>query len=102
MELEESLQNAAEDAQSQIGNATAMNHESEKFLTDLRQQYLREHNEMHDRLQKLMESREQIYQEVNRLQGENESLSAKRTLHMSIMSGEEFNLPSGLDVSDAN
>ncbi|XP_033628297.1 rab GTPase-binding effector protein 1-like isoform X2 [Asterias rubens] len=97
IELEESLQNAAEDAQSQIGNATAMNQESEKFLTDLRQQYLREHNEMHDRLQKLMESREQIYQEVSRLQGENESLSAKRTLHMSIMSGEEFNLPSGLD-----
>ena len=27
-----------------------MNQESEKFLTDLRQQYLREHNEMHDRL----------------------------------------------------
>ncbi|XP_038058234.1 rab GTPase-binding effector protein 1-like [Patiria miniata] len=93
MELEESLQNAAEDAQSQIANANSINQESEKFLTDLRQQYLREHNEIHDRLQKLMESREQVYQEVTRLQRENDSLSAKRTLHVSLMSGDDFNLP---------
>ncbi|XP_072163930.1 rab GTPase-binding effector protein 1-like [Diadema setosum] len=96
-ELEESLKNAAEDAQTQITTLTTKNSESEQLLSTLRQQYLKSQSEIHSQMQILFESREQLYQEVTKLQKENDSLSAKRSLHQSIQSSEPFVLPTALE-----
>lgn len=92
-ELEESLKNAAEDAQIQITTLTTKNGESEQLLSSIRNQYLKSQNEIHSQMQILYESREQLYQEVTKLQRENDSLSAKRSLHQSIQNSEPFDLP---------
>ncbi|XP_789966.4 rab GTPase-binding effector protein 1 [Strongylocentrotus purpuratus] len=92
-ELEESLKNAAEDAQIQIKTLTTKNGESEELLSNLRLQYSKSQNEIHSQMQILIESREQLYQEVMKLQKENDSLSAKRSLHQSLQSSEPFDLP---------
>ncbi|XP_041455929.1 rab GTPase-binding effector protein 1-like isoform X1 [Lytechinus variegatus] len=92
-ELEESLKNAAEDAQIQIKTLTTKNGESEQLLSNIRHQYLKSQNELHSQMQILFESREQLYQEVTKLQKENDSLSAKRSLHQSLQSSEPFDLP---------
>uniref|UniRef100_A0ABM0LU26 Rab GTPase-binding effector protein 1-like n=1 Tax=Saccoglossus kowalevskii TaxID=10224 RepID=A0ABM0LU26_SACKO len=92
-QLEESLKNAAQDAQQQITSLLAKNQEHESFLTDLRQQYLRSHNEMHDQLKALLDSREQLYEEVEKLRKENDILLAKRSLHSSILKTENFQMP---------
>ncbi|XP_070571875.1 rab GTPase-binding effector protein 1-like [Ptychodera flava] len=92
-ELEESLKNAAMDAQQQITNLQTKNQEHESFLTDLRQQYLRAYNEMHDKLKQLMQSREEARQEVMKLRKLNENLHGKRSLHTSILNSEHFQMP---------
>ncbi|XP_071945814.1 rab GTPase-binding effector protein 1-like [Antedon mediterranea] len=92
-ELEESLKNAAEDAQTQIRSLTYKNQESEDFLSHLRQDFLRTNNEVRDQLQMFMQSREQIYQEVTRLQEENKDLVGKHAKHASIANKDGFQMP---------
>ncbi|XP_077995357.1 rab GTPase-binding effector protein 1-like [Glandiceps talaboti] len=92
-ELEESLKNAALDAQQQITNLQTKNQEHESFLTDLRQQYLRSYNEIGDKLKRLLDSRDTSYQEVLKLRKENENLHGKRSLHASLLNSEHFQMP---------
>ncbi|XP_033120140.1 rab GTPase-binding effector protein 1-like [Anneissia japonica] len=92
-ELEECLKNAAEDAQRQIRTLTAKNKESEDFLCLLRQDYLRNSNELHDQLQMFIQSREQVYEEVTKLQEENKNLIGKRAIHTSIANKDGFQMP---------
>ncbi|XP_035690363.1 rab GTPase-binding effector protein 1-like isoform X6 [Branchiostoma floridae] len=96
-ELEESVKNAGQDAQQQLTYFTFKHEESEKFLTDVRQQFLRWQNDTTEQMKLLVESREQVYNELQRLQRENDSLQGKYTLHKSLQQSEGFVMPQGLE-----
>ncbi|XP_066303130.1 rab GTPase-binding effector protein 1-like isoform X6 [Branchiostoma lanceolatum] len=96
-ELEESVKNAGQDAQQQLTYFTFKHEESEKFLTDVRQQFLRWQNETTEQMKLLVESREQVYNELQRLQRENDSLQGKYTLHKSLQQSEGFVMPQGVE-----
>ncbi|XP_078679747.1 rab GTPase-binding effector protein 1-like isoform X3 [Branchiostoma floridae x Branchiostoma belcheri] len=96
-ELEESVKNAGQDAQQQLTYFTFKHEESEKFLTDLRQQFLRWQNDTTEQMKLLVESREQVYNELQRLQRENDSLQGKYTLHKSLQQSEGFTMPQGVE-----
>lgn len=97
-ELEESLKNAAEDAQSQITILRQKNMESGETLSKLQLQYNHTFTEIQNHLMRLKSSRDELYEEVKTLQTENDSLSNKRSLHASIMAEEAFQLPNDMEA----
>lgn len=47
-----------------------------------------------------MQSREQVSEELVRLQKDNDSLQGKHSLHVSIQQAEDFILPDSVEVTD--
>ncbi|PIK56491.1 putative rab GTPase-binding effector protein 1 [Apostichopus japonicus] len=97
-ELEESLKNAAEDAQSQITILGQKNMESEEILTKLQVEYNQLFAGVHDQVMKLSKVRDEFYEEVKLLQSENDSLTNKRNIHSSIMNDEAFQIPNDMET----
>lgn len=48
----------------------------------------------------LMQSREQVAEELSRLQRDNDSLTGKHRLHLSLQQQEDFKLPTMVQVRD--
>ncbi|XP_064619716.1 rab GTPase-binding effector protein 1-like isoform X2 [Lineus longissimus] len=96
-ELEESLKNAAEDAQKQISNLTNKLYESEKFLVEVSQQYQLSQRDLHEKLKALTEKREEVYKDLTRLQEENDSLIGLHSKHSQAMQAENIDLPNNLE-----
>ncbi|CAH1801364.1 unnamed protein product [Owenia fusiformis] len=96
-ELENTLQNVAEDAQAQISTLVTKVYESEKFMTELRQQYIQSCTDLQHQLRALTVNRESIQKELSRLQEENDSLVGKTSKHSQQMQSEDINLPNNLE-----
>ncbi|XP_072834417.2 rab GTPase-binding effector protein 1 [Pogona vitticeps] len=100
-ELEESIQQTTEDSGNQISSLLARAQESEALLGVLQQNFAQARRDVQDQMAVLMQSREQVSEELGRLQKENESLQGKHGLHASLQQAENFILPeSGEELRD--
>uniref|UniRef100_A0A3P8Y8K2 Rab GTPase-binding effector protein 1 n=1 Tax=Esox lucius TaxID=8010 RepID=A0A3P8Y8K2_ESOLU len=67
--------------------------ESELLLTTLQEAFSQAKRNTQEQMTVLMRSREQVADELNRLQKDNDSLTGKHRLHLSVQQQEDFNLP---------
>ncbi|XP_005107498.1 rab GTPase-binding effector protein 1 isoform X2 [Aplysia californica] len=96
-ELEEALKNAAEDAQSQITTLSSKLLECEKYVQDFREQMSSSQSELQVHCDKLTTGREEVQQQLVKLQEENDSLVDKYSKTAQQLQNEDINLPNNLD-----
>ncbi|XP_064612517.1 rab GTPase-binding effector protein 1-like isoform X2 [Liolophura sinensis] len=96
-ELETNLKQVAEDASQQISSLVTKVTESEKYLSEVKQQFIQSQSELQDQLKSLTAGREEIQKELVKLQNENDSLVGKHSKHAQQLQNETINLPNNLD-----
>ncbi|XP_059165914.1 rab GTPase-binding effector protein 1-like isoform X1 [Physella acuta] len=96
-ELEEALKNAAEDAQSQISHLTSKLVDCEKYVKDLKDQFSATHLQLQDHCKTLTEGRQEVQNELIKLQEENDSLVDKHSKTAQQLQNEDINLPNNLE-----
>ncbi|XP_064893170.1 rab GTPase-binding effector protein 1 isoform X4 [Columba livia] len=77
----------------QISLLMAKCQKSENFLSELQQAFLQAKRSVQEQMAVLTQSREQVSEELVRLQKDNESLQGKHSLHVSLQQAEDFILP---------
>ncbi|KAJ7309043.1 hypothetical protein JRQ81_008333 [Phrynocephalus forsythii] len=92
-DLEEYIKQTTEDSGSQISSLLVRAQESEALLAVLQQNFSQAKRDVQDQMAVLTQSREQVSEELARLQKENESLQGKHSLHVSLQQAENFLLP---------
>uniref|UniRef100_T1E4J9 Rab GTPase-binding effector protein 1 n=1 Tax=Crotalus horridus TaxID=35024 RepID=T1E4J9_CROHD len=92
-ELEEFMKQSSEDSVNQISSLTARVQESDDLLSELQQAFCQAKRNVQDQMAVLMQSRELVSEELERLQKDNESLQGKHCLHVSLQQAEDFILP---------
>ncbi|XP_015673348.1 rab GTPase-binding effector protein 1 [Protobothrops mucrosquamatus] len=92
-ELEEFMKQSSEDSVNQISSLTARVQESDVLLSELQQAFCQAKRNVQDQMAVLMQSRELVSEELERLQKDNESLQGKHCLHVSLQQAEDFILP---------
>ncbi|XP_072475160.1 rab GTPase-binding effector protein 1 [Notamacropus eugenii] len=92
-ELEELMRQSSEESGRQISALALRTHESELVLSELQQAFSQAQRSAQEQMGVLMQSREQVSEELARLQKENESLQGKHGLHLALQQAEEFVLP---------
>uniref|UniRef100_A0A8C8C7U9 Rabaptin, RAB GTPase binding effector protein 1 n=1 Tax=Oncorhynchus tshawytscha TaxID=74940 RepID=A0A8C8C7U9_ONCTS len=68
-------------------------HESELLLNTLQEAFSQAKRNTQEQMAVLMQSREQVADELSRLQRDNDSLTGKHRLHLSLQQQEDFKLP---------
>uniref|UniRef100_A0A674BLF0 Rab GTPase-binding effector protein 1 n=1 Tax=Salmo trutta TaxID=8032 RepID=A0A674BLF0_SALTR len=68
-------------------------HESELLLNTLQEAFSQAKRNTQEQMAVLMQSREQVADELSRLQRDNDSLTGKQRLHLSLQQQEDFKLP---------
>ncbi|XP_042536573.1 rab GTPase-binding effector protein 1 isoform X3 [Dipodomys spectabilis] len=71
---------------------------SEVLLEELQQGFSEAKRDAQEQMAVLMQSREQVSEELMRLQKDNDSLQGKHSLHMSLQQAEDFILPDTVEV----
>lgn len=92
-ELEGHVKQSSEVSENQISLLSARAQESEALLGQLQQAFSQAKRSVQDQMAVLMQSREQVSEELTRLQKDNESLQGKHNLHVSLQQAEDFVLP---------
>ncbi|XP_036610269.1 rab GTPase-binding effector protein 1 isoform X1 [Trichosurus vulpecula] len=92
-ELEELMRQSSEESGRQISALALRTHESELVLGELQQALSQAQRSAQEQMGVLMQSREQVSEELARLQKENESLQGKHGLHLALQQAEDFVLP---------
>ncbi|XP_075051058.1 rab GTPase-binding effector protein 1 isoform X2 [Mixophyes fleayi] len=92
-ELEQYMKHNTEETTNQISTLTLRAQDSETLLTDLQQAFSLAKRSVQEQMAVLMQSREQVSEELARLQNDNESLQGKHGLHVSLQQAENFILP---------
>ncbi|XP_068124593.1 rab GTPase-binding effector protein 1 isoform X2 [Hyperolius riggenbachi] len=92
-DLENYLKQHAEDTIKQITALTQRAQDSEALLTDIQQTFSLAKRSIQEQMGVLTQSREQVSEELTRLQKDNESLQGKHSLHVSLQQAENFILP---------
>ncbi|XP_074452374.1 rab GTPase-binding effector protein 1 isoform X5 [Larus michahellis] len=104
-ELEDYMKQSAEDSSNQISLLMAKCQKSENFLGELQQAFSQARRSVQEQMVRLKipalthkeavltQSREQVSEELVRLQKDNESLQGKHSLHVSLQQAEDFILP---------
>ncbi|XP_018408882.1 PREDICTED: rab GTPase-binding effector protein 1 isoform X3 [Nanorana parkeri] len=92
-ELENYLKQNSEETVKQITSLTQRAQDSEVLLTDIQQTFSLAKRNVQEQMAVLMQSREQVSEELTRLQKDNESLQGKHGLHVSLQQAENFILP---------
>uniref|UniRef100_A0A9J8CQM6 Rabaptin, RAB GTPase binding effector protein 1 n=1 Tax=Cyprinus carpio carpio TaxID=630221 RepID=A0A9J8CQM6_CYPCA len=67
--------------------------ESESLVSTLQQAFSQAKRNTQEQMAVLLQSREQVTEELNRLQRDNESLQGKHRLHMTLQQQEDFHMP---------
>lgn len=93
-ELEDAVKQGNEDTTVQVSALVQRVQESETLLTTLQQAFGQAKRSTQEQMAVLMQSREQVADELGRLQRDNESLQGKHRLHLSLQQQEDFTLPS--------
>ncbi|XP_020820356.1 rab GTPase-binding effector protein 1 isoform X1 [Phascolarctos cinereus] len=92
-QLEELMRQSSEESGHQISALAIRTHESELALGELQQAFSQARRSAQEQMGVLMQSREQVSEELARLQKENESLQGKHGLHLALQQAEDFVLP---------
>ncbi|XP_073446667.1 rab GTPase-binding effector protein 1 [Dendrobates tinctorius] len=92
-ELEDYMKQNTEETTNQISTITQKAQDSETLLTDLQHAFSIAKRSVQEQMEVLMQSREQVSEELTRLQKDNESLQGKHGLHVSLQQAENFILP---------
>ncbi|XP_026717200.1 rab GTPase-binding effector protein 1 isoform X2 [Athene cunicularia] len=79
--------------QKEISLLMAKCQKSENFLSELQQAFSQAKRSVQEQMAVLTQSREQVSEELVRLQKDNESLQGKHSLHVSLQQAEDFILP---------
>ncbi len=95
--LEELMRQSSEESGRQISALALRTHESELLLVELQQAFSQAQRNTQEQMGVLTQSREQVSEELTRLQKENESLQGKRGLHLALQQAEDFVLPESVE-----
>lgn len=96
-ELEDYMKQNAEETTNQISTLTQRVQDSETLLTDVQQAFSLAKRSVQEQMAVLMQSREQVSEELTRLQKDNESLQGKHGLHVSLQQAENFIFPDTIE-----
>ncbi|KAM8977123.1 rab GTPase-binding effector protein 1 [Pelodytes ibericus] len=96
-ELEDYMKLNTEDTSNQISALVLRAQESETQLCELQQAFSVAKRSVQEQMAVLMQSREQVSEELNRLQKDNESLQGKHALHVSLQQAENFIVPETIE-----
>ncbi|KAH9515131.1 hypothetical protein Btru_019283 [Bulinus truncatus] len=96
-ELEESLKTSAEEAQSQISHLTSKLVDCEKYVKDMKEQIILSHVQLQDYSKTLADGRQEVQNELIKLQEENDSLVDKYSKTAQQLQNEDINLPNNLE-----
>ncbi|XP_063098233.1 rab GTPase-binding effector protein 1 isoform X3 [Cavia porcellus] len=97
-ELEECIKRNTENASHQISALVLRAQASEILLEELQQSFSQAKRDVQEQMAVLMQSREQVSEELMRLQKDNDSLQGKHSLHVSLQQAEDFVLPDTVEV----
>ncbi|KAK9974116.1 hypothetical protein ABG768_022225 [Culter alburnus] len=92
-ELEDSVKQANEETTAKILELKQKVQESESLVSALQQAFSQAKRNTQEQMAVLLQSREQVTEELNRLQKDNESLQGKHRLHMTLQQQEDFHMP---------
>ncbi|XP_060060225.1 rab GTPase-binding effector protein 1 isoform X2 [Erinaceus europaeus] len=92
-ELEDFMKQNTEESSHQISSLAQRAQASEILLDDLQQAFSQAKRDVQEQVAVLMQSREQVSEELLRLQRDNDSLQGKHSLHLSLQQAEDFILP---------
>ncbi|XP_005399699.1 PREDICTED: rab GTPase-binding effector protein 1 isoform X2 [Chinchilla lanigera] len=97
-ELEDFIKKSTEDSSHQISALVLRAQASEILLEELQQSFSQAKRDVQEQMAVLMQSREQVSEELVRLQKDNDSLQGKHSLHISLQQAEDFILPDTIEV----
>ncbi|XP_078404862.1 rab GTPase-binding effector protein 1 isoform X2 [Cetorhinus maximus] len=89
-ELEDYVKQSSDDTSSQVTRLVQRAQEADSLLTSMQQLFSQAKRSTQEQMAVLIRSREQVSEELIRLQKENESLQGKHSLHSSVLQGENF------------
>ncbi|XP_062031175.1 rab GTPase-binding effector protein 1 [Lepus europaeus] len=92
-ELEDFIKQSTEDSSHQISALVLRAQASEILLEELQQGFSQAKRDVQDQMAVLTQSREQVSEELARLQKDNDSLQGKHSLHVSLQQAEDSILP---------
>uniref|UniRef100_A0A8C1P326 Rab GTPase-binding effector protein 1 n=1 Tax=Cyprinus carpio TaxID=7962 RepID=A0A8C1P326_CYPCA len=92
-EFEDSVKQASEETTAKISELKQKVQESESLVSTLQQAFSQAKRNTQEQMAVLLQSREQVTEELNRLQRDNESLQGKHRLHMTLQQQEDFHMP---------
>uniref|UniRef100_A0A671Q776 Rab GTPase-binding effector protein 1 n=1 Tax=Sinocyclocheilus anshuiensis TaxID=1608454 RepID=A0A671Q776_9TELE len=92
-ELEDSVKQANEETTAKISVLKQKVQESESLISALQQAFSQAKRNTQEQMAVLLQSREQVTEELNRLQRDNESLQGKHRFHMTLQQQEDFHMP---------
>uniref|UniRef100_A0A671QC75 Rab GTPase-binding effector protein 1-like n=1 Tax=Sinocyclocheilus anshuiensis TaxID=1608454 RepID=A0A671QC75_9TELE len=90
-ELEDSVKQANEETTISVLKQKVQ--ESESLISALQQAFSQAKRNTQEQMAVLLQSREQVTEELNRLQRDNESLQGKHRFHMTLQQQEDFHMP---------
>ncbi|XP_027988838.1 rab GTPase-binding effector protein 1 isoform X2 [Eptesicus fuscus] len=96
-ELEDFIKQSTEDSSNQISALVLRAQASEVLLEELQQGFSQAKRDVQEQMAVLMQSREQVSEELVRLQKDNDSLQGKHSLHLSLQQAEDFILPDTIE-----
>uniref|UniRef100_A0A8C2ELI0 Rab GTPase-binding effector protein 1 n=1 Tax=Cyprinus carpio TaxID=7962 RepID=A0A8C2ELI0_CYPCA len=97
-EFEDSVKQASEETTAKISELKQKVQESESLVSTLQQAFSQAKRNTQEQMAVLLQSREQVTEELNRLQRDNESLQGKHRLHMTLQQQEDFHMPATVQV----
>uniref|UniRef100_UPI00398F2429 rab GTPase-binding effector protein 1 isoform X4 n=1 Tax=Pristiophorus japonicus TaxID=55135 RepID=UPI00398F2429 len=100
-ELEDYVKKSSEDTSNQVTRLLKRAQEAESLLTNMQQLFSQAKRSTQEQMAVLIRSREQVSEELMRLQKENESLQGKHSLHLSVLQGENFIPPDTVEVNES-
>ncbi|XP_048468484.1 rab GTPase-binding effector protein 1 isoform X1 [Rhincodon typus] len=89
-ELEDYAKQSSDDTSSQVTRLVQRAQDADALLTSIQQLFSQAKRSTQEQMAVLIRSREQVSEELMRLQKENESLQGKHSLHSSVLQGENF------------
>uniref|UniRef100_A0AAZ3R6F5 Rabaptin, RAB GTPase binding effector protein 1 n=1 Tax=Oncorhynchus tshawytscha TaxID=74940 RepID=A0AAZ3R6F5_ONCTS len=92
-ELEDSVKQGNEETTAKVAALMHRVQESESLLKTLQEAFSQAKRNTQEQMAVLMQSREQVAEELSRLQRDNDSLTGKHRLHLSLQQQEDFKLP---------
>ncbi|KAJ8267245.1 hypothetical protein GJAV_G00140280 [Gymnothorax javanicus] len=93
-ELEDYVKQSNEETTAKVTTLMQKVQDSESLLGSLQQAFSQAKRNTQEQMVVLMQSREQVADELSRLQRDNESLQGKHRLHLSLQLQEDFQMPS--------